>query len=211
MPAVKWAFFPILPKNESLKIILKDEPGEGLLSQHCKKIEYMKNMIVRNGVFAGIALGTFLILSMLLFPMKTYGAGTGMLIGYSGMLLGFLFIFIGVKNARTEAQDKWNFGKAFLTGLGIMAIASVFYAVAWLIYFYAFDPNWMTDYVAQAVERLQSSGLPPEDIAKKTAEMQKMQGYYENPLLVFSFTYLEPLPPGILMSLVAAFIWGKKP
>jgi len=135
-----------------------------------------------------------------------------MLIGYASMVLAFSFIFVGIKNYR----DKYNnglitFGKAFKTGLYISLIASTMYVITWLVDYYVFIPDFMDKYVAHMLKEAKDSGASAAELAKQAKELAYNQQLYKNPIMVVLFTYMEILPVGILVSLIAALILKRKP
>ena len=86
----------------------------------------MKKVILNNGLIAGIIVSLWMATSMLAVGCDNMMAlgSWGMIIGYTGMLVAFSFIFVAVKNYR----DKINggvvaFGRAFGIGLLISLIA----------------------------------------------------------------------------------------
>lgn len=170
----------------------------------------MKNSVLLYGTFAGLIMSAYLLSIVSLFPNKFTDPSVGMLIGYAGMLIGFVFIWVGIKKSRELNLGKWNYRRAFLTGLGIMAIASLFYMVSWLIYIYGINPQWMAEYIALEVERIQASGISPAEIKEKLDEIKSMEEMLQNPFFMGLFTFMEPLPPGILMTLIAAYVYRKK-
>ena len=171
----------------------------------------MKKNVIVFGLIAGFIVSVLMVLSM----ARCYGDPNlehSMLIGYSSMVLAFSFIFVGIKNYR----DKYNhgsisFGKAFKIGLFISLIASTIYVVVWLIDFYVFMPDFMDRYVAQALREAKTNGASAAEIAKQTKELAANQQLYKNPVMVVLFTYMEILPVGIVVSLVAALILKRRP
>ncbi|AXG74892.1 DUF4199 domain-containing protein [Flavobacterium arcticum] len=136
----------------------------------------------------------------------------GMIYGFASMILAFSLIFVAIKNYR----DKYNegivsFGKAFQIGLYISLIASTIYVGVWLIEYYFILDNFWGKYAEMHQAGLVAKGLSPEEIAQ---EMVTVQGYKElydnNPLLAGLYTYIEILPVGILIALIAAAILKRK-
>ncbi len=134
-----------------------------------------------------------------------------MLIGYATMLIAFAFIFVGIKNYR----DKYNngvitFGKAFKVGLFIALISSTFYVITWLVEYYAFMPDFMEKYSEHVLNQAKTSGASAAELAKQTEEMQGYKEMYKNPIFVILLTYMEILPLGLVISLIAAAVFRKK-
>jgi len=120
-------------------------------------------------------------------------------------------IFVGVKTYRdTVAGGKVTFGQAFKVGLLIMLVASVCYVVTWEFIYYTISPDYLDKYASYSIEKLKQSGASAEVIAAKTQEMAKFKVMYQNPLVNIAFTLLEPLPVGLLFTLVAAAVLSRK-
>ena len=171
----------------------------------------MKKNVIVFGLIAGVIASVLMVISMARCSSDA-NFEHSMLIGYASMVLAFAFIFVGIKNYR----DKYNngsitFGKAFKTGLYISLIASTMYVITWLIDYYVFIPDFMDKYVAHMLKEAKDSGASAAELTKQANELAYNQQLYKNPIMVVLFTYLEILPVGILVSLIAALILKRKP
>lgn len=171
----------------------------------------MKKNVIVFGLIAGLIVSTLMIFSMVRHS-RNESLEHSMLIGYASMVLAFSFIFVGIKNYRDKYNDGLiTFGKAFKVGLYISLIASTIYVIVWLIDFYVFIPDFMDKYVAQALREAKSNGASATELATMTNEMAFNQKLYKYPIMVILYTYMEILPVGILVSLIAALILKRKP
>ena len=86
----------------------------------------MRKIVLTFGLIAG---GILSLMMLLTIPfMDQIGFERGEVIGYTTMVLAFLMIFFGVKSYRDNvAGGTVSFGRAFLVGLLITAVASVCY------------------------------------------------------------------------------------
>lgn len=135
----------------------------------------------------------------------------GMVYGYASMLLAFILIFVAIKQYRDKVSGGTiSFGKAFLVGLYVTLIASTVYVLTWMVYYNNFAPDFMDKYAEYVIADLREKGAAEAEIQAQTAEMQKYSEMYKNPLFVFLFTYIEILPVGLLISLVAALILKRR-
>jgi len=171
----------------------------------------MKKNVIVFGLIAGVIASVLMVISMARCSSDA-NFEHSMLIGYASMVLAFSFIFVGIKNYR----DKYNnglitFGKAFKTGLYISLIASTMYVITWLVDYYVFIPDFMDKYVAHMLKEAKDSGASAAELAKQAKELAYNQQLYKNPIMVVLFTYMEILPVGILVSLIAALILKRKP
>ena len=169
----------------------------------------MKRIVLTFGLIAGAILSVMMLLTL---PFHDQiGFDKGYIIGYTTMVLAFLMIFVGVKTYRdTVAGGKVTFGQAFKVGLLIMLVASVCYVVTWEFIYYTISPDYLDKYASYSIEKLKQSGASAEVIAAKTQEMAKFKVMYQNPLVNIAFTLLEPLPVGLLFTLVAAAVLSRK-
>lgn len=170
----------------------------------------MKKIVIVNGLIAGLISASLIIISMAFFHDKGNLEG-GMLFGYASMVLAFSLIFVAIVRYRNNYNNGViSFGKAFMIGLYITLIASTIYVVAWLIDYYVFIPDFAEKYAATILEKLKAGGASAAEIAKQTKEMDNFKEMYKNPVIVILYTYLEILPVGLLLSLVAALILKRK-
>jgi len=169
----------------------------------------MQRIVLTFGLIAGAILSVMMLLTL---PFHDQiGFDKGYIIGYTTMVLAFLMIFVGVKTYRdTVAGGKVTFGQAFKVGLLIMLVASVCYVVTWEFIYYTISPDYLDKYASYSIEKLKQSGASAEAIAAKTQEMAKFKIMYQNPLVNIAFTLLEPLPVGLLFTLVAAAVLSRK-
>ena len=170
----------------------------------------MKRNILIFGLISGLILGLF-ICSFNWLSTKHDNITDNYITGYAAMIIAFSFIFVGIKNFR----DKYNggvvsFGKAFRIGLGIALIGSTIYVAAWVIDYYFFMPDFMDKYAAHIIKQAQDSGASPAVLSQKIAEANSMKELYKSPVWVILFTYLEALPVGVVISLLAALILKRK-
>jgi hypothetical protein len=68
----------------------------------------------------------------------------------------------------------------------------------------------MDSYFAAQVHKVQSSGLDPATIATKVADIQHSQQLYQNPFVNMAYTFMEPLPVGLIITLISAAILRRK-
>lgn len=170
----------------------------------------MKKTVLVYGIIAGLIVTAMMAFSTGYFCAKG-DFESGMIYGYTSMILAFSMIFVGIKSFR----DKYNsgaisFGKAFKVGLFISLIASTIYVIGWLINYYLFIPDFMDKYAATMIEKAKASGISADKLAKQTAEMAQMKEWYKNPLFVILMTYVEILPVALLVTLIAALILKRK-
>jgi len=171
-----------------------------------------KNIIIY-GLIAGIVVSALMLFTVnyLSHCEGNVDYGTSMLIGYASMLLAFSLVYVGIRNFRNKYNNGViSFGKAFKLGIVMFLVASTIYVVAWLIYYYCFNPGFMEKYSAHELERLRASGASQAEIAKQTKEMANMVTMIKNPFFNAMMAYLEILPVGLVVTLISALILKRK-
>jgi len=164
----------------------------------------MGKIIVIFGLIAGFILSAMMVVTMLLLH-DTIGLDKGEIIGYTTMVVAFLMVFFGVRNYRDNVVGgDISFGRAFKVGISIALLASVCYVATWEVIYFRFMPDFGAKYAAAVVAKAKADGASDAEIAKKQTDMAKFQEMYKKPLVNIAFTFLEPLPVGLLFALIAA-------
>jgi hypothetical protein len=169
----------------------------------------MKKTVLTFGLIAGAMISVLMDSSLLL--ANKIGSGHSMVIGYTIMVASFLLVYFGIRSYRDNTlAGQISFGRAFACGILITLITIVCYVATWEILYYNFMPHFMDSYFAAQIHKAQSSGLAPATIAAKVAEIQQSQQAYQNPFINMAYTFIEPLPVGLLITLLSAAILRRK-
>jgi len=170
----------------------------------------MKKLVLRYGLLGGFIVGGI----MATATLYCYGTGRfegSMVLGYASMLLAFSLIFVAVKQLRDKHYSGViSFGQAFKTAILITLVTSTIYVLTWLICYYFFIPDFMERYSSYMIEKATADGSTAAEIAKQNEQMAMYKDMYKNPLFVVLLTYMEILPVGLFVSLVAALILKRK-
>ena len=169
----------------------------------------MKKIVLTFGLISGAVLSAMLVATVPF--VDEIGWDYGMVLGYTTMVLAFLLVFFGIRAYReTAGNGQISFRRALGVGLLIMVIATICYVVTWEIVYFNFLPDFGDKYAAYVIEKARAAGASPEEIARQTEEMKQFKTMYDKPLYNAAFTFLEPLPVGIPMSLISAAILRKR-
>ena len=170
----------------------------------------MKKIVLTFGLISGVIMSA-LMTAVIVFAHQTDPA-RGMVIGYTIMVLSFLLIFFGVRSYRENIGDGYiSFGRAVGVGFLIMLISCACYVATWEVVSHKFIPDFGEKYLAHSIERVRASGKPPQEIESEIESMRSMmQLYNSNIFFNMALTFLEPLPVGVLMSLISAAILRKR-
>jgi hypothetical protein len=78
------------------------------------------------------------------------------------------------------------------------------------VLYFNFMPHFMDGYFAAQIQKIQSSGLDPATTAARIAAIQHSQQLYQNPLVNMAYTFMEPLPVGLIITLISAAVLRRK-
>lgn len=169
----------------------------------------MRKIVLTFGLIAGAILSAMMLITLVFTDQVDFDKGE--VIGYSTMVLAFLMIYFGVKSYRDSvAGGSVTFGRAFKVGVSIMAIASVCYVATWQLVYYKLAPDFLDKYTAYAMEKAKKSGASEEKLAAQKKEMEEFAELYKNPLVNIAMTFLEPLPVGLVFTLVTAGVLCRR-
>jgi hypothetical protein len=170
----------------------------------------MRKVVLTYGLIAGAILAAMMLMTIPL--MDRIGFDRGMILGYTTMVLAFLMVYFGIRSYRDGvAGGTVTFGRAFTVGLLIVLVATVCYVATWEFIFYRLTPDFAEKFAAYAVEAARESGASEAEVAQKAEEMKAFAEQYKNPLVNIAYTFLEPLPVGLLFSLLSAWLLSRKP
>ena len=169
----------------------------------------MKKNVLTYGLIAGLIISVLMDSSLLL--ANKIGSGHSMLIGYTIMVASFLLIYFGIRSYRdNDLAGQISFGRAFACGFLITLITTVCYVATWEVLYFKFMPHFMDSYWAAQIHHVQASGLDAVTTAAKIAEIQHGQQLYQNPFVNMAYTFIEPLPVGLIITLLSAALLRRK-
>lgn len=169
----------------------------------------MKKIVLTFGLLSGAVASLMMIGTMPM--MHRIGFDKGMFVGYTAIVLSLLFIFFGIRSYRENVGGGTiSFGRAFAVGMLIMLVSTVLYVVTWEILYFNFLPDFADQWTAYAVEKVRASGAGQAAVDAKLQEMKDMKAILDNPLKNAAITFTEPLPVGLIITLISAAILKKK-
>ena len=169
----------------------------------------MKKTVLTFGLISGVIISV-LMLATLPFAHQI-GFSRAMIVGYTNMVLSFLLVFFGIRSYRENVGNgQISFGRALGVGVLIMLITCAFYVITWEFMYFFLMPDFLKEYSAYMVENIRASGASAEQINQQVEQMKQFQVLYSNPLINVAFTLLEPLPVGLVMTLISALILRKR-
>lgn len=169
----------------------------------------MKKIVLTFGLIAGAMLSAMMLMTLPF--LDKIGFDKGEVIGYTTMVLAFLMVYFGVRSYRDNVVGGTvTFGRAFLVGLLITIVATACYVVTWEVIYYKVAPDFGDKYAAYAIEKAKKAGATDAQILAQTKEMNEFKEMYKKPLVNIAFTFLEPLPVGLIFTLVSAGVLSRK-
>jgi Protein of unknown function (DUF4199) len=169
----------------------------------------MKKIVLTFGLIAGVLMALYMFATMPF--VDRIGMDRMIFVGYTGMVLGFMLVFFGIRSYRENiGGGAITFGRAFMVGILITLISSVCYVIAWQIFYHAFMPDFFEKYSAHIIEQARASGATPETIQEQTQQLDKDVALYKHPILHNVFVFLEPFPVGLVITLISSAILRKR-
>jgi len=169
----------------------------------------MQRIVLTFGLIGGAVIAVMMALTL---PFQDQiGFDRGAIVGYTTMVLAFLMVYFGVRSYRdVVAGGVITFGRAFQVGLLISLVVTACYVVTWQVLYYGFMPDFLEKYTAFALEKARQGGASEADLARQAKELRDFATMYQNPLVNIAFTLLEPLPVGLVFTVVTAGILSRR-
>ena len=163
----------------------------------------MLRIILIYGVIGGFIVAVPMLVTMMATPPGAIPENSA-LYGYLSMLLAFTMVFVGIKHYRDKVcGGVIRFLPALGVGLGISAVASLFWVVGWEITL-ATGFDFGSAYMDSVVAAAQGRGASAAEIERIRAETAEALALYAYPLSRLALTFIEMFPLGVLISLVSA-------
>jgi hypothetical protein len=170
----------------------------------------MKKTVLTFGLISGVIISVLMGGSLLL--ADRIGSGHSMVLGYTIMVASFLLVYFGIRSYRDNTLGgRISFGRAFACGILITLITTACYVVMWEVLYFNFMPHFMDSYFAAQIQSVQSAGLDSAATAAQVAAIKHSQQLYQNPIINVAYTIIEPLPVGLLITLISAAVLRKAP
>jgi hypothetical protein len=172
----------------------------------------MKRTILVFGFLSGGISSLLMLATVPFLHSAALNGPLGYMLGYTSMVLAFLMVYFGIRSYRENVgAGEITFARGFLVGIAITLISCVCYVITWEIVYFNFMHGFMDAYFAKLIAKAQASGASPAEIAATVRQVQQNQQRYENPLWNAAFTFIEPFPVGLVITLISAGILRRKP
>jgi hypothetical protein len=168
----------------------------------------MKKTVLTFGLLSGAVSSLMMLATVPL--MHRIGFDHGLVIGYTAIVLSFLLVFFGIRSYREQAGGAITFGRAFTVGILITLISCVFYVATWQLIYFKLQPGFMDKWEAYAVEKVRADGGTPEAVEATRRQIRTFKEAYDNPLTNAAYTFIEPFPVGLLVTVISAAALRRK-
>jgi hypothetical protein len=139
------------------------------------------------------------------------GNDRALILGYTSIVLSFLLVYFGIRSYRDNVGDgQISFAKGFGIGICITLISCVFYVATWQVLERTVFQDFMEKYSATMIAKAQASGGSAQEVQAKIDEIQHMKVLYANPFYNVLYTFIEPFPVGLVITLISAAALRRK-
>jgi len=164
----------------------------------------MKRIVLTFGLISGAIASLLMLLQIPL--IDRVGFERMEVVGYTAIIASMLLVFFGIRAYREHAGGVVTFGRAFTVGILITLVSCACYVATWQVVYFNFAPDFMDRYSAYAIERVRASGASQSEIDATARRMRDFKELYDKPLVNAAFTFMEPFPIGLLVTLVSAAV-----
>jgi uncharacterized protein DUF4199 len=169
----------------------------------------MMKVVLTFGVLSGIVVAVLMSINTVF--AEQIGFDRAVVAGYTTILISLLFVYFGVRSYRDNVLGgQITFGRAFTAGILITLISSAFYVASWLVIYYNFMPDFADKYAAYLVENVREKGASQAEVEEAIKQGRDAKAMLENPLINAAVSFTEPLPVGLLVTLVSAATLRRK-
>jgi hypothetical protein len=165
----------------------------------------MRKIVLTFGLISGLIISGMFLLTIPFLDDISFEKGA--IIGYASMLAASLLIYFGIRSYRDNVGGgAIRFGRAFAVGILIVTVSNVLYVATWEFVHPRFMSDFYPKYEAAAIEKARARNASDKEIE----DIRKMVVMYQNPILNPLITFLEPMPVGLLVTLISAWVLSRR-
>ena len=169
----------------------------------------MKKTVITFGLISGVISSLLMVCSVPF--LHRIGNDRALILGYTSIVLSFLLVFFGIRSYRDNVADgNITFAKGFGIGICITLISCMFYVGTWEVLEHTVFRDFMDTYSASMIAKAQASGESAQVVQAKIEKIQQMKIMYANPLYNVLYTFIEPFPVGLAITLISAAVLRRK-
>lgn len=164
-------------------------------------------IILGYGAVGAVIVGGPMLWGMLNMPADGSMPENGALIGYTTILVALTGVFLGVKHYRDKVLGGViKFLPALGVGLGISAVASLGWVIAWEISLAVTKFDFVAVYNQMTLDQARADGASAERLAQVAKDGEAFGQMYANPAIRMGITFLEMFPIGVVIALISALL-----
>lgn len=171
----------------------------------------MKKIILRYGLYAGLAELVFFVLTWLIITVTGMGHRAQGWLGYMNIFCPMVFVYFGIRYFRDCVNEgRVSFLQALKVGMLIVIIPTASFAVIESLYVLYIDPRFYENISAYDIEQYRKT-LPPAEFAVKLKEMKQQVALSKNPFYNFVSMILVIGSAGAIVAVISALLLYRKP
>ncbi|MCB9231343.1 MAG: DUF4199 domain-containing protein [Bacteroidia bacterium] len=171
---------------------------------------------MKNALKFGLIMGTAMVF---VFLISFYALGGNLnysmseVVGYASMIISVsVGIVLTHRVIRRENQENGlSYGKAFLSGLTVSAVAGFVFGIFTILLYTVIDPDLNEKLTQGYMEQMKKGGATQAQLDAMTEQMKNLPDFYTNPVFQGALMFVTVLLIGIFLSLIISAIMMKKP
>jgi hypothetical protein len=170
----------------------------------------MKNSFMRYGVYSGLFVIAFIMLSWVLIKFAGIGYAPTEIIGYTTIILSLSFVYFGIRFYRDKQNGGvLSFWRGLGTGMLIVLVPSVCFGLVDVVYITLINPHFYDNYI-QNQEKLMKASMSAAEFAVKAPEMRKQMQFFSQPWADFLIMFFTVAPIGLIATVISSFMLMRK-
>ena len=170
----------------------------------------MTKVVLIFGLISGSIAGVLMWILMGAVNTDAINFDNGMIWGYATMIIALSLVFFGIKSYRDNHGGHISFLKGLQVGILISLISAFCYAVSWELYYPRVGDEFMQKYTTYYLDKMKTDGASGAEIETARVEGEQFMELYKNFFVRFSFSLIEILPVGVIVTLVSAALLRKR-
>lgn len=171
--------------------------------------DIMKSTILRYGILIGLVAIVPGVVAW--FALGSSDYTTSEIIGWIAIVLSLGLVFVGVKHYRDRSPwGAMSFGRGLVAGLGMVAVASLLFAVYSWLFVEFMEPDFLHAYYAHTMEQKRAT-MDAEAFETYREKQEAMKPLLFNPFFQSVVMFFSVFAPGVAVSLIAAWVFRRRP
>jgi hypothetical protein len=170
----------------------------------------MGKIVLIFGLISGAIAGFLMWILMSFVGSGSVDFDSGMIWGYSTMVIALSMVFFGIKSYRDNNGGRITFVKGLQVGILISLISALCYAVSWELYYPSVGDEFMQKYTTYTLDSMKNDGASDAEIGTARVEAEQFMEMYKKFPVRFAFSLIEILPVGIIVTFISAALLRRR-